>query len=398
MPDVAVIGGGIIGLSTALNLARAGSSVTLLEARGLAAMASGWTLGGVRQSGRDPAELPLARAAVEMWQTLGENLDGDVEYRQRGNLRLARTEAEVETIRSMVASQADLGLKLDLLLGNAAVRAVAPALAPTVLAASFCPTDGHANPVKTAHCLAAAARRAGAVIREGAAVEHIVTSGGRVTGVATADGIVSADRVVIAAGVHAPELLAPLRVDLPMQPMIVSVLQTVPVPSAFEQVFGVANADCAGRQEVDGRLRITTGIGGWPNRLAGWRQDDLQPDGRTVAEMIRRVGAVLPIVETAGVAAGVGRSDRPHPRCTAGDRCARGGRGAGNRRRLLRPRLRHRPDGRPAGGRACTWPADLAAARRFPRRQVPRTAGGAGGIDVARLRLLRCSIPRAVSF
>ena len=302
MPDVAVIGGGIIGLSTALNLARAGSSVTLLEARRLAAMASGWTLGGVRQSGRDPAELPLARAAVEMWQTLGEDLDGDVEYRQRGNLRLARTEAEVETIRSMVASQADLGLKLDLLLGNAAVRAVAPALAPTVLAASFCPTDGHANPVKTAHCLAAAARRAGAVIREGSAVEHIVTSGGRVTGVATADGIVLADRVVIAAGVHAPELLAPLHVDLPMQPMIVSVLQTVPVPSAFEQVFGVANADCAGRQEVDGRLRITTGIGGWPNRLAGWRQDDLQPDGRTVAEMIRRVGAVLPIVETAGVA------------------------------------------------------------------------------------------------
>lgn len=301
MPDTVVIGGGIVGLSTALVLARAGTSVTLLEARQIAAMASGWTLGGVRQSGRDPAELPLARAAVEMWQSMSDDLGSDVEYRQRGNLRLARTEAEVAIIRAMVADQAHLGLKLEFLPDNAAVRAVAPALSRSVVAASYCPTDGSANPIRTAHALAAAARRAGAEIHEGKAVEAIVTDGQRVTGVATRDLILPADRVVVAAGMHVPDLLAPLHLDLPLSPRIVSVLQTVPVAPAFEQVFGVANADCAGRQEVDGRLRVTTGIGEWPHAIAGWRPDDLQPGAALVAAMISRIAAVLPMLGDAGV-------------------------------------------------------------------------------------------------
>lgn len=129
MSDFVVIGGGIIGVATARHLALAGAKVTLFEARSLAAMASGWTLGGVRQSGRDPAELPLARAAVEIWQTLHEDLGADIEYRQRGNLRLARTEAEADIIRALVAQQAASGLPITYLAGNAAVRAVAGDLA-----------------------------------------------------------------------------------------------------------------------------------------------------------------------------------------------------------------------------------------------------------------------------
>lgn len=65
--DAVVIGGGITGLSAAHELARTGASVILLEKQRVGAMASGWTLGGVRQSGRDPLELPLARAAVARW-------------------------------------------------------------------------------------------------------------------------------------------------------------------------------------------------------------------------------------------------------------------------------------------------------------------------------------------
>lgn len=299
MPDIIVIGGGITGLTTTLELARAGVGVTLLEARSLAAMASGWTLGGVRQSGRDPAELPLARAAIEIWSTLSDDLGADVEYRRRGNLRIARTAAEVEIIRTLVATQKALGLDLTFLPDHAAVTRVAPALSDKVLAASFCPTDGHANPIRTAQALAAAARRAGAEIREGVAVEAIVCTGDRVTGVSTRDGLIAADRVVVAAGVHAPELLLPLGLDLPIHPMIVSVLQTAPLPPLLDQVLGVANADCAGRQEADGRLRVTTGIGDWPHRIAGWREADLHPSDDVVATMRQRVGALLPPLLTA---------------------------------------------------------------------------------------------------
>ena len=72
--DVVVIGGGISGTAAAYELARHGVGVTLLEQGDLASMASGWTLAGVRQSGRHPAELPLAIAAVQRWSSLSDEL------------------------------------------------------------------------------------------------------------------------------------------------------------------------------------------------------------------------------------------------------------------------------------------------------------------------------------
>src|SRR4051794_13056781 len=96
--EVVIIGGGISGTAAAYELARAGARVTLLERGLLASMASGRTLAGVRQSGRHPAELPLATAAVERWAVLGEELGADVEYRRQGNLRLARTPEEGQVI------------------------------------------------------------------------------------------------------------------------------------------------------------------------------------------------------------------------------------------------------------------------------------------------------------
>jgi sarcosine oxidase subunit beta len=100
--DVVIIGGGISGTAAAYELAGAGIGVTVLEKGSLASMASGWTLAGVRQSGRHQAELPLAMDAVTRWETLSEELGADVEYRQKGNLRLARTPEEVPVIRSVV--------------------------------------------------------------------------------------------------------------------------------------------------------------------------------------------------------------------------------------------------------------------------------------------------------
>ncbi len=238
MPDIVVIGGGITGLAAALAAARAGgASVTLLEARRLAAMASGWTLGGVRQSGRHPAELPIARAAVALWADLAADLDADVAYRREGNLRLARTPEEAAAIRALVGSQRALGLDLTFLPDNAAVRAVAPAISETVLAASFCPTDGHADPLRTVAAYAAAARRAGAEIREGAAVRAILMEGGRAAGVLTDEA-----RCPRAASSSRPACMRRpcsrrSASALPYLPQIVTVLRTTPVEARFRQVF-----------------------------------------------------------------------------------------------------------------------------------------------------------------
>ena len=171
MQRIVVIGGGITGCATAAELAAEGCAVTLVEKHRIAAMASGWTLGGVRQSGRHPAELPLAMAAVALWGTLHETLGADVEYRRDGNLRLARNAAEVETIRAMVDAQRALGLDLTFLPDNAAARAVAPALSDAVLAASLCPIDGQSDPVKSMTVLVAFVRRYCAGVLEDVAAD-----------------------------------------------------------------------------------------------------------------------------------------------------------------------------------------------------------------------------------
>jgi sarcosine oxidase subunit beta len=295
MSAIVIIGGGITGTAAADALAREGHRVTLIEKNRLAAMASGRTLGGVRQSGRHPAELPLARAAVDLWKDLGERLGADVDYRQGGNLRLARTPAEVGIIRGIVERQRAQGLPLDFLPDNAAVRSVAPALSHHVLAASYCASDGHADPVKTTNAFADSARRHGATIREGVGVLSIEVAKGRVEGVATSEGFVPAERVILAAGVDSPTLLAPLGLHLPLSMQMVSVVQSEPLPPTLGQVFGVANADCAGRQEVGGRLRFTDGGSSQGPWVA-------EPPGEAVRDLVALVAHVLPGAGTAKVA------------------------------------------------------------------------------------------------
>ncbi len=255
--DVVIIGGGISGTAAAYELARAGASVTVVEKGALASMASGWTLAGVRQSGRHPAELPLAIAAVRRWEHLADELGSDIGYRQEGNLRLARTPEEVPAIAELVREQRTHGLEVSFLDGNAAVRAVAPALAETVLAASYCPSDGHADPIATVRAFASAAERHGATIRTDTRVTGVDIAGGRVLGVRTDAGAIAADAVVIAAGVHADQLCALMGLELPIAVRLSGVVQTTPLPPLLRQVLGVANADFAGRQQVDGRLRMS---------------------------------------------------------------------------------------------------------------------------------------------
>ncbi len=300
--DILIVGGGITGTAAAWELARAGHSVILLEARQLAAMASGWTLGGVRQSGRHPAELPLARAAVQRWSGLADELGADPGYRRTGNLRLARDDAEAGVIRQIVAKQRALGLDLQFLEGGNAVRTLAPALADTIVAASFCPTDGHADPHATVTAFASAARRLGAEIREETPTVELVRDGERVIGARTAAETIHAGSVILAAGVHSPGLLDPIGLRLPLHLRLVTVLQTTPLPPLLGPVFGVANADCAGKQEAGGRLRVTTGIGPWHGRLEGWTAEDMNPTVSDVSLLGARISAILPAFREARLA------------------------------------------------------------------------------------------------
>lgn len=301
MAEFLIIGGGIIGCASAYHLARSGAQVRLIECRHLAAMASGWTLGGVRQSGRAPAELPLARAAVARWIGLADELDAETGYHQDGNLRLARTADEIEAIRQMVASQRALGLSLEFLPDAAAIRAVAPSIGCEALAASFCPSDGYADPVAATLAFANAARRHGARIEEGVCATELVIRGMRVAGAETSRGFIPADNIIVAAGTHSAGLLAPLGLALPLTVMQVQVALSVPADRVFRQVFGVANADCAGRQQPDGRFRYTSGIGPYPGDHERWSAASLAPQRGEMEALRQRIGAFLPALAAAPI-------------------------------------------------------------------------------------------------
>ncbi|CAN5272347.1 FAD-binding oxidoreductase [soil metagenome] len=302
--DVVIIGGGISGAAAAYELARAGASVTLVEQGALASMASGWTLAGVRQSGWHPAELPLAKAAVRRWEGLADELGSDVAYRQEGNLRLARTAEEVPVIEKLVREQSAQGLDVTLIEGNRAIRELAPALSDTILAASYCPSDCHADPIATVRAFACAAERCGATVLTETRVAGMDVAGGRVRGVRTEAGAIAADAVVVAAGVHADELCAPLGIELPIAVWLTGVVQTAPVPALLRQVLGVANADFAGRQQADGRLRLSGSGGAWRWPRADRRLDaeDVLPPAHNVAAIIARGIAVLPALAEARIA------------------------------------------------------------------------------------------------
>ena len=157
-PDVVIVGAGITGCASAYELSRLGFNVEVIEKYHPASMGSGWTLGGVRQSGRDSSELPLAMFAVDRWRTLDEELGAETGYLQHGNLRLARTEKEKESISALVQSQQALGLNLSLLTSSEEIRSIAPQISENIVAAhsSFLRLITTVSPLSNAIvCLAA---------------------------------------------------------------------------------------------------------------------------------------------------------------------------------------------------------------------------------------------------
>jgi len=290
--DVIIVGGGISGTAAAWNLALRKFRVTLVERGDIASMASGWTLAGVRQSGRHPSELPLAKAAVQIWEHLGEALEADTEYRQEGNLRLALTEDEVPAIQQVVDESNAVGIEAHFLTPEQ-VHELAPAVSTEIYGASYCPSDGHANPGNTVVAFAKAAERLGAEIRTGVHVESLILEGNRIIGVQTSDGPLYADRVIVATGIYTPKLIGPLGLELPLHIQIVTAVQSVPLPPMLKQVLGCASGGVAGRQQVNGQFRFTGS--GEPWGESGWHDwTTTRPQFGSIAEAIRRTIRVVP--------------------------------------------------------------------------------------------------------
>jgi glycine/D-amino acid oxidase-like deaminating enzyme len=174
--DVVVIGGGIVGCSAALFLARAGLDVCVVEKKAVGLESSGRAAGGVRQNFRPAEELPLAMRTVQLWSALAEESDLDFEYRHHGNLGLAWSESEAVEMEAMVERQRATGLEC-YYLSREETRELVPGVMDGYLGGAYCPSDGFAEPYLSCLAWAGAAKRAGATI-----CEHREVTGFQVVG------------------------------------------------------------------------------------------------------------------------------------------------------------------------------------------------------------------------
>jgi sarcosine oxidase subunit beta len=216
VPDVVVVGGGIIGAVCASELAGAGLSVTLLEKDQLAAGASGRNLGYLDTS-KDPELAPLARASLPSYlEAIDEApfpvfLDPD----PIGTLAVTLDEHELPELRGWVRLAEAVGVDAERVEG-AALRTLEPELSPEVLEAWLLHEGHRVDPTALTVCLAAQARDRGATIRHHTPARRLIGRGDRVTGVVTDDGPVPADLVLLAAGPWSASLARPLGISLPV--------------------------------------------------------------------------------------------------------------------------------------------------------------------------------------
>lgn len=225
--DVAIVGGGLIGLSIAWRLARAGRSVVVVERDTIGAGASLAATGMLapaaeHEPGSDPL-LPLALESLRLWPGFRDALESEtglpIDYRADGTVVVAIGRDEVERLRFRYDLQRRSGLDAAWLPGTE-VRRLEPALRPSVTAGVHCPSDHQVDPRLVMAALAEACRRAGVTLVEGTAVAGLDWSGGTVTGIRAGDGSVTADTVVLASGAWSGEGgLLPETLALPVRPL-----------------------------------------------------------------------------------------------------------------------------------------------------------------------------------
>ena len=294
-PDVVIVGAGITGCATAFELSKSGLKIQVIEKYKPGAMASGWTLAGVRQSGRHSAEIPLAKYSVEKWPNLAEILGGSTGYTQNGNLRLARTNEEVKIIKELVRDQKKQGLEIKYLSDIKDIHEIAPFLSNEILSASFCPSDGHADPLKTLGSYKAAAERNGVIFFPQEEVQKINLEKNQIRSLTTSKRVIITQKCILANGIHSNSLLRKLGIKIPLDVPIVTVIQTEAVKRMLLPVIGVANADLAMRQELNGCFRITSGAQKWDGKL---EEKNCMPFAATNLEKVygtlKRSMAVIP--------------------------------------------------------------------------------------------------------
>lgn len=226
--DVVVIGGGILGVMSAWELAKRGTKVALLEKGRIAAEQSSRNWGWVRAQGRDAAEVPIMLDAARTWRQMADEIGEDIGLRQSGVTYLAATEKDLARYAAWLPIAKEYGLDTVVLGAKETAAQFEGSVTPWA-GALWTPGDMRAEPWIAVPALARAAARDGVTIIEGCAARMIETAAGRVCGVVTEMGSVKASSVVVAGGAWSSLFLRRHGVKIPQLSVRATVAATAPI-------------------------------------------------------------------------------------------------------------------------------------------------------------------------
>ncbi|GAB5487509.1 MAG: FAD-binding oxidoreductase [Parasphingorhabdus sp.] len=254
--DVVIIGGGIIGISTAWHLLKAGKKVLVCEKGRIACEQSSRNWGWVRVTGRDPDEVPIALDSVRNWQEISKEIGEDIGFRQKGMIALVETAKEMAGLEKWMDIASSH--QMDSYLVNAEQ---AQELAPTAngkwKGGIATPSDGRAEPFLAVPAIAKAAKAKGAYIAEDCAVRVIEKTADSISAVVTERGTVRSSAVVCAAGAWTNIFLSNLGVDLPQLVVKGTVVRTAATSACIEGAAGFG--ELYARKRTDGGFTLATG-------------------------------------------------------------------------------------------------------------------------------------------
>jgi glycine/D-amino acid oxidase-like deaminating enzyme/bacterioferritin-associated ferredoxin len=270
--DVLVIGGGILGSSCALALARAGVDVLVAERDEPNLQASGANAGSLHvqllsfdfgakaQAGGGPAAqtLVLGPAAVDLWRRIEADSDLDLEVRTTGGLMVAETPRDMEFLAAKVALERSYGVDCTLI-GRDDLRSLAPALSERLVGAAYCPQEGKINPATATYAVVRLAKKLGARFHSGTEIVAIERRPGGFS-VRTNAGQITCRRIINAAGPWSPRIGRMLGVDVPVKGAPLQIVVTTPGPKIITQLVAHADRHLTLKQADTGGFIIG---GGW---------------------------------------------------------------------------------------------------------------------------------------
>ncbi|NVO23335.1 NAD(P)/FAD-dependent oxidoreductase [Donghicola mangrovi] len=253
--DVVIIGGGIAGVSAALELVERGMTVALCEKGQIGAEQSSRNWGWVRLTHRDPREMPLMIESVRLWKSMDERTGQKTGYVQCGATYTVTSDAALAYEKRSAEELQSYQIPAKVL-SPEEVKEAFPDFDLGIKGALHNPHDGRAEPQSAAPAIARAVLRNGGTVHQNCAVRTLETVDGKVSAVVTEHGRIKCDAVLVAGGVWSRLFLGNLGIELPQLWTKGNVQRIDPVPDGPEGTL--KHPEFAMRKRADGGYTIAS--------------------------------------------------------------------------------------------------------------------------------------------